>query len=75
MARTTRRAQSSRTPESISTGTMMAGAIVGGTIGAFTGGPIVTIAGMAVGALAAHAITRYFHHESNVPTNRHTPAS
>jgi hypothetical protein len=47
----------------------MAGAIIGGTIGAFTGGPLVTVAGMGLGALAARAITRYVQDEPEALPN------
>lgn len=46
-------------PSGATEGTTMAGAIVGGTIGAFTGGPLATVAGMAIGAVAARQLSAY----------------
>jgi hypothetical protein len=56
-------------------GTTMAGAIIGGTIGAFAGGPLITVAGMGIGALAARTITRYVHEDAKVPANGESSSS
>lgn len=57
------------------TGTSIAGAIAGGTIGAFTTGPIGTVVGMLVGAFAASAIERYVEHGTKVSSSHKTSAS
>jgi hypothetical protein len=53
----------------------LSGAIIGGAIGAFTGNLIGTIGGMALGALAADAITRYVGEPSKATSNDKMPAS
>lgn len=52
----------------------MAGAIIGGTIGAFTGGPIATVAGMAIGAFAARKLSEYVNAGEANSSNGHTPS-
>ena len=52
----------------------MAGAIVGGTIGAFTGGPLATVVGMAIGAFAARKLSEYAHTSETVPHSEHEPS-
>ena len=54
--------------------TTMAGAITGGTIGAFTSNPIGTVLGMAAGAIVATAIERYAGESSKTHTNGKTLA-
>jgi hypothetical protein len=53
----------------------MAGAITGGTIGAFTGNPIATVAGMATDAVLASVIERYAGGSSKAHSNGKTSAS
>lgn len=47
----------------------MAGAITGGTIGAFAGNSIATVAGMVAGAVIASAIEQYAGESSKAHTN------
>ena len=61
-------------PGGATEGTTMAGAIVGGTIGAFTGGPIATVAGMAIGAFAARKLSEYVNAGEAGSSNGHTPS-
>ena len=53
----------------------MAGAITGGTIGAFVGNPLATIAGMAAGAVVASAIEQYAGESSKAHANGKAPSS
>ena len=50
-------------------------AIIGGTIGAFTGNLLGTLGGMVLGVIVASAIERYADSSSHVRTNDKTPAS
>jgi hypothetical protein len=54
--------------------TTMAGVITGGTLGAFTGNPILTVAGMATGAVLASVIERYAGESSATHSNGKTSA-